>query len=147
MPPDTVPLMILANSWATTPEALTAELGDAVIVTDALRIQHVPVTAALAALAKRDAQAARRRAADEKRNTEMATASAAQQRRIQAIQAQQHAQRANGDIDRDTPAFAAMAMGDTNERLSASAERFEDMLGASRAGHYGTFHKLNPKEA
>jgi hypothetical protein len=63
---------------------------------------------------------------------------------VAALQAQEHALRANGAIDASTPALVAMTMGDTNDRLEAKGRLFDELFNAGRAGHYGTLYKFNP---
>jgi len=142
---DTIPLQLLATEWGVAADTLAAQLGDA-IVTDCQRVRHVAIQDACKLLEQLDAEAARQRLEDEQHRAAMAAMQQPVIDRVQAIQAKQHAQRANGEIDADTPALVAMTMGDPNNRLEAAGRRFDDMLNAGRAGHYGTMYKFNPEQ-
>ena len=139
----TIPLALLADAWQVEPDVLASQLGDA-IITDALRVKHVPVTAAIALLAQRDAEDARHRQASEARNAELARESNARIARVRAIQDTQQAQRAAGVIDSSTTALAAMCMADTNTALDAAGSRFDELLTAARKGDYGVMHRYTP---
>jgi hypothetical protein len=135
----TIPLLVLADAWQTTVEALTKELGGKVI-TDALRIKHVAVQDAIALLEQRDAEQARHRLEDEQWRAAMAALQAPVLARVAALQAKQHAQHANGQIDAGTSALVAMTMNDPNSGLEAAGRRTEELLTAAKAGHYGVMH-------
>jgi len=141
---DTIPLQLLATEWGVAADTLAAQLGDA-IVTDCLRVRHVAIQDACKLLEQLDAEAARQRLEDEQHRAAMAAMQQPVIDRVQAIQAKQHAQRANGEIDADTPALVAMTMGDPNNRLEAAGRRFGDPrprrhrhpLPQLRIGHLG----------
>jgi hypothetical protein len=65
---------------------------------------------------------------------------------VAAILAKQHAQRADGQIDRETTALATMRMNDPDNRLEAAGRRLDDMLNAGRAGNMGTMYRFTPQE-
>jgi hypothetical protein len=141
----TIPLLVLADAWGTTPDALANHLGNDAIITDALRIRHVNVEAACALLEARDAEAARHRAADEARKAQAAQEYAAQQARLQAIQRQQALVRA-GDPNLD--AYATMLAGDPDcsGRQSAAGRRFDEIVAAQNRGDIGVFHRISPPQ-
>jgi hypothetical protein len=135
----TIPLRLLADEWGIPADTLANQLGDAVI-TDAVRIRHVSVTAAIALLERLDAEAARQRLEDEQWRAAMATMQQPVLARVAALQAKQYAQRATGQIDSGTPALVAMTMDDPNSRLEAAGRRTDELLTAAKAGHYGVMH-------
>jgi hypothetical protein len=140
-----VPLQLLASEWDTTSEALATELGDN-LITDDLGIRYAARSDAAQLLAQRQAQAQADAQADAAYREHLDAMLAPTLSRVDAIQRAQHAARADGQIDRDTPAFVAMTMGDPNNRLEAAGRRFDDMLNTARAGNYGTMYKFTPNQ-
>ena len=140
---DTIPLALLADAWATTPDALATQLGSDAIVTDCLRIRHVRVQAACKLLEARDAEAARHRAADEVRKAQAAQQFAAQQARLQAIQRQQAAVRAS---DPGLDAYAVMLAGDPDStgRQGSAGRAFDEVFAAQKGGDIGVFTRISP---
>jgi hypothetical protein len=126
---------------------LAADLNPGAIHTD-LGIRYITRHTAQELLERRNRAAQARAQADAAQREHLDAMLAPTLARVQAIQRAQLAARANGQIERDTPAFVAMTMGDPNNRLEAAGRRFEDMLGAGRAGNYGSMYRFNPtKEA
>jgi hypothetical protein len=134
MNPQTVPLALLADAWATTTTALTHELGDK-ILTDDLEIPHVTVDDARALLAKRKAAQARQRQDDEQRRATMAAMNAPIRRRVAAIQNQQRALRNNGQVDHDSSALDVMLCGENERRLAPASRRMDAYLRGVSEGH------------
>ena len=139
-----VPLALLADAWHTTTATLADQLGPEAVITDQLGIRHTTVIDAAQLLAERKAREEAQRQEQAAHAAAMDALQAPVLARIKAIQAKQHAQRANGDIDAGTPAFVAMTMGDPNNRLEAAGRRFDDMLGAGRRGEMGSMYRFPP---
>jgi hypothetical protein len=146
MTDQTVPLQLLAAEWGTTVQALVNELGADGVLTDDLEIRHTTATDARTLLAQRKSRDARQRQEDEQRRAAMAAMQQPVLDRVAALQAKQHAQRVNGEIDANTPALVAMALGDPHTRLEAAGRRFDDMLNAGRRGEMGTMYRFNPEQ-
>jgi len=141
----TIPLALLAMEWGETPEALAADLNPGAIHTD-LGIRYITRHTAQELLERRNRAAQARAQAEAAQREHLDAMLAPTLARVAALQTKQHAQRANGDIDRDTPAFVAMTLSDPNSRLEAAGRRFDDMLGAGRRGEMGTMYRFNPTE-
>jgi hypothetical protein len=141
----TIPLRLIADEWGTSVEALISELGPDRLLIDDLEIRHISVEDARELLAARKAREARQRQADEQHREHLDAMLAPTLARVQAIQAQQHAARADGQIDSDTPALAAMRMNDTDTRLEQKGRLFEELLNAGNRGDYGTMVRLSPQ--
>jgi hypothetical protein len=140
---DLLPLALLATEWGETPEALAADLNPSAIHTD-LGIRYITRHTARELLERRNRAAQARAQAQAAQREHLDAMLAPTLARVQAIQAKQHAQRANGDIDSGTPAFVAMTLGDPNNRLEAAGRRYDDMLNAGRAGNYSSMYKFQP---
>jgi hypothetical protein len=143
----TIPLRLIADEWGTSVEALISELGPDRLLIDDLEIRHISVDDARELLAARKAREARQRQEDEQHREHLDAMLAPTLARVQAIQAQQRAARADGQIDSDTPALAAMRMNDTDTRLEQKGRLFEELLNAGNRGEYGTMHRFTPQEA
>ena len=139
----TVPIQMLAAEWNTTVEALITELGPDRVLTDALEIRHVSVSDAEELLARRRAEAARHRAADEERKAQAAQQFSAQQARLQAIQRHQAVLRAN---DPGLDAYATMLANDADSsgRQGAAGRAFDEVFAAQQRGDIGVFTRLSP---
>jgi len=134
----TIPLALLAMEWGETPEALAADLNPGAIHTD-LGIRYITRHTAQELLERRNRAAQARAQAEAAQREHLDAMLAPTLARVAALQA-------NGDIDRDTPAFVAMTLSDPNSRLEAAGRRFDDMLGAGRRGEMGTMYRFNPTE-
>jgi hypothetical protein len=138
----TVPLQLLASEWDLSAEELITQLGADKVLTDVLGIRHVRAVDAAALHNRRNAEAQRHREADEARAAVMAKDFAAQQARLQAIQAQQAPLIAH---DPSQPALAVMMGSDHDSRLEQAGRRFDEYLGMERRGEIGTMTRLTPQ--
>jgi hypothetical protein len=140
-----IPLQLLASEWNTTVEELIADLSPDQITVD-VGVRYIARTTAVELLGRRNRAAQAQAQADAAYREHLDAMLAPTLRRVAAIQAQQRAARADGQIDRDTPAFVAMTMGDPNTRLERKGRLFEELLNAGNRGEYGTMHRFTPQE-
>jgi hypothetical protein len=141
-----VPLQLLATEWDAPIEELANQLADN-LITDNLGIRHVRRADAAQLLAQRQAQAHADAQADAAYREHLDTMLAPTLARVAAIQRAQRAARADGQIDSNTPALAAMRMNDPDGRLEQKGRLFDELLNAGNRGEYGTMHRFTPQEA
>jgi hypothetical protein len=145
VPPAVIALRLLAEEWGEPIEALIADLSPGQVLVDA-GVRYVARSTAIELLARRNEAAAARAEADARRFAEADAMMEPTRRRVAAIAARQRQLRAEGTIDANTSAVAAMRIDDADERLTASAERLDELFQSARRGDYGVLHRYQQEE-